>query len=131
MSLSLVEMKADTEPPEDFTPAIVNDPNVFDGKYFLVFATQDKGTGVDHYEVREGRWGWFREAESPYLLKQQKISRDVYVKAVDSAGNERIAVIPARVHSAWWEGYELFAILVVVILIACAYKRRWLLQCIK
>src|SRR3989344_6914240 len=111
--LSPVELKSDTEPPEDFTPVVTSDPNVFDGKYFLVFATQDKSSGIDRYEVREGRWGWFREVESPYLLKNQQLDRDVYVKATDSAGNERVAVLAARVHKSWWKGYENWLIIIL------------------
>jgi hypothetical protein len=126
MSLSLAAFKADTELPEEFTPIIATDPNIFDGKYFLVFTTQDKSSGIDHYEVREGRWGWFREAESPYLLEAQKLNRDVYVKAIDNTGNERITVIPAHVHIARWERYGLFAILMVIVLVALTYKRQWL-----
>src|SRR3989344_3373636 len=116
LSLSLVAFKGDTEPPEDFTPVIASDPNVFDGKYFLVFATQDKGTGIDRYEVREGRWGFFREVESPYLLKYQRLDRDAYVKAIDNAGKERVAVLAARVHKSWWGEAGLFAILLMIIL---------------
>jgi len=36
----------DIEPPEDFTPAVVQNSTMFDGKYFLVFAAQDKGSGL-------------------------------------------------------------------------------------
>ncbi len=43
----------DNTPPEDFLPVISRDINLFDNKYFLVFATQDKGSGIDHYEVSE------------------------------------------------------------------------------
>jgi hypothetical protein len=38
----------------------------------------------------------WRRAESPYVLKDQARSSDIRVKAVDVAGNERIALIPAR-----------------------------------
>jgi len=126
MSLSPVEMRADTEPPEDFTPVITSDPNVYDGKYFLIFATQDKRAGIDHYEVREGRRGWFREVESPYLLKNQRLDTYVYVKAVDNAGNERVAVLQARVHRSWWGEAGLSVILIVLVLAALAYKKQWL-----
>ena len=126
LSLSPVGLKVDTESPEDFNLTVANDPSVFDGRYFLVFAAQDKGSGVDHYEVKEGRWGRFRKAESPYFLTHQNLNRDVYVKAVDKAGNERVAVTRARVHNAWWESYRLFAILIVLVLIALAYKKQWL-----
>ncbi|MDP2703862.1 MAG: hypothetical protein Q8P01_01425, partial [bacterium] len=125
-SLSLVAFKSDTELPEEFTLTIATDPNIFEGKYFLVFATQDKGSGIDRYEVREGRWGWFKEVKSPYLLKHQKLNRDVYVKAIDNAGNERVVVLAARVHKSWWGESGLFAILMVIVLFAIVYKKIWL-----
>ena len=126
MSLSLIAFKGDIEPPEDFRPVVASNPNVFDGEYFLVFATQDKGSGIDRYEVREGRWGFFREVESPYLLKYQRLDRDVYVKAIDNAGNERVAVLAAHVHKSWWGEAGLFAILMVMVLVVVAYKKQWL-----
>ena len=124
MSLSLVPFRADSELPEEFTPTIANDPNLFAGKYFLVFATQDKGSGIDLYEVREGRWGWFSEAESPYELRGQQLDKDIYVKAIDNAGNERVVVIPAQIRSAWWEWYGLFVIIIVIVLVAFSYKKK-------
>lgn len=126
LTLFLTETKDDKEPPEDFMPTVSSDLNLFDGRYFLVFATQDKGSGVNRYEVREGRWGWFRDAESPHLLKSQKLDSDIYVKAIDSAGNERTVVLKSSVHRNWWEGSGLFAILIVLVLVVVAvYKKAW------
>ena|SRR3989344_173287 len=122
MSLSLVAFKADAELPEEFTPTIATDPNIFDGKHFLVFATQDKSSGIDRYEVREGRWGWFKEAESPHLLKYQRLDRDVYVKAIDNTGNERMVIVSARAYGAWLESYGLFAILIMIVFVALTYN---------
>lgn len=82
----------DILPPEDFKPVIISDLNFFGGKQVLIFATQDKGSGIDHYEVREGKVGWFSVSDSPYLLKHQWLDRVVFVKAVDRAGNERTAI---------------------------------------
>src|SRR3989344_5045993 len=59
ITLSSVELKNDTEPPEDFIPVIANDPNIFSGKWFVAFATQDKGTGINHYEIKENKKGIF------------------------------------------------------------------------
>lgn len=125
LSFSLAESKRDTESPENFTPVVASDPNVFDGKYFLVFATQDKGSGIKRYEVREGSFGWWREAESPYLLKSQKLNKDIYVRAIDNASNDRVVVLPSQVHSSWWEEPGLFVILIVVVLAAVLYRRVW------
>lgn len=125
LSLALAAFEADTEPPENFTPAIASDPNVSDGEHFLVFATQDKGSGVKRYEVREGRFGRWREVESPYILAHQKLDKDIYLKAIDYEGNERIVVVSA-VHSSRWGAWGLFAILIVVVVAAITYKKQWL-----
>ena len=53
--LVLAPAKEDRDPPEDFLPEVASDLSIFEGKYFLVFATQDKGSGIDHYEVCEGK----------------------------------------------------------------------------
>ena len=67
----------------------------------MVFATQDKKSGVDHYEVAEdktnvgveyNKLNWHR-AGSPYLLSDQSLGNFVYVKAVDNRGNERVAML--------------------------------------
>lgn len=115
----------DTVPPEPFTPTIAQDSSVFDGNFFLVFATQDKGSGIKRYEVREGRFGWWREAESPYLLTRQKLDKDIYMRVIDNADNERVAVVPATVSSTWWDHYVLFVILTMLILAVIVYKKVW------
>jgi len=94
----IVETIKDIDPPEEFGLEIVQNPDMFDGKYFLVFATQDKGSGIDRYEIQETgneRQGknWV-EAESPYVLKDQELHSYIYVKAVDKAGNERVVMLP-------------------------------------
>ena len=82
----------DNAPPENFTPEIDRDPLMFAGKYFLVFATQDKGSGVNYYEVKEGRRP-FRQAESPYVLENQLLTEWIFVRAVDYAGNAHEAAV--------------------------------------
>lgn len=83
----------DTEPPEAFAITVSSDPNVFNGRKFLVFSTQDKGSGIGHYEVREGVLGQFVVAESPYMLQNQSMEQQLSVKAIDNAGNERTVVM--------------------------------------
>jgi len=46
----------DTEPPELFTPEIGRQPDIFNNQWFLAFTTQDKNSGISHYEVREIRY---------------------------------------------------------------------------
>lgn len=76
--------------PKMWINKMFSDPAIFDGKYFLVFATQDKGSGISHYEVCEGGKRKCAIAESPYLLQNQKLNQKIFVKAVDKNGNEYI-----------------------------------------
>jgi hypothetical protein len=86
----------------------------------LVFSTQDKGSGIDYYEVKEeSQFLLFRllpskwhRAESPYLLRDQSLSSRIYVKAVDRAGNKQFAeLLPKRlIH--WYEDYSFWFIIV-------------------
>lgn len=89
----------DTIPPEQFTPIVTHDPSLYDGKFVVVFATNDKQSGIDHYEVKEGNGEWL-QATSPYLLTDQTLGSEINIKAVDLAGNVRIETIePAHPYS--------------------------------
>jgi hypothetical protein len=109
----------DGEPPEAFSPVLSQDPEIFEGKWFLSFATQDKGSGIDHYEIRESYfWGKGRwvTGQSPFELKSQDPTRPSFVKAVDRAGNERVVrVEPIQPRN---EIYDLVVMLGILLLIA-------------
>ena len=107
----------DPNPPEDFTPQISSSPDIFGGKYFLVFSTQDKESGVSRYEVKEGSRSW-AAAESPYLLQDQSLQSDIFIKAIDGAGNQRIAKLNAKNHIAWYQKYLAYIIIVLIVAIA-------------
>lgn len=85
----------DMEPPEDFVPVVVQDSNLYGGDFVLVFATQDKLSGIAWYEIKEGLLGRFTLAESPYVLKDQTLSKKIFVRAVDMQGNERLVTVRA------------------------------------
>lgn len=122
----------DIDLPESFRPEIAKDKTLFDGKWFVVFATQDKASGIDHYEVKESRQKVFSifqnwsQAESPYVLKDQKLKSWTYVKAVDKAGNERIIKIAPRNPLAWYESYESWTIIIAGLVVAMFIaKKLW------
>lgn len=104
----------DKKPPEIFVPQIAKDLVIFNGKWFLVFATQDKDSGISQYEILETRkklheikkreW---KIAKSPYLLNDQELKSYIYVKAIDKAGNERIATLDPQNQLSWLEKYFL------------------------
>lgn len=113
---SKFKIPIDTAPPESFKPEIAQSPDIFEGKYFLVFTTQDKGSGISSYQVREGVWGKFISAESPYLLQNQKIDKKISVKAIDKEGNERVEIVYPENWSPWYENYWIMGIIVLGII---------------
>jgi len=96
---------ADEQIPEEFSITLQRNDNIFSGKYFIVFNTTDKQTGIAFYEVMEepldeaGLFGWgaadapWQRVRSPYVLKDQSLNSTIRVKAVDKAGNEYIATL--------------------------------------
>ncbi|MEX0870122.1 MAG: cohesin domain-containing protein [Candidatus Spechtbacterales bacterium] len=97
----------DATEPSSFTIELTQDSTMFDGKYFIIFSSNDKESGISHYEVMETRLdeeeGLFarfsklrkteeiwKKTESPYVLNDQSLNSMIMVRAVDKAGNERI-----------------------------------------
>jgi len=102
----------DREPPNPFIPRVVHESNLTDDRAALIFVAQDKGSGIERYDVFESkreltandavRW---EPAQSPYVLRDQTRGSHIYVRAVDREGNERIAHLPPGRDLAWYE-YE-------------------------
>ena len=92
----IINQEDDRDPPEEFALEIARDQNLFENKWFVVFASQDKGSGIDYYKIREKKQStaknpeWIR-AESPYVLQDQGLMSFIFVRAVDRMGNERVA----------------------------------------
>lgn len=108
-------VKDDDIPPDPFTIIVESTRGVFGGRYFIVFSTVDKQSGLDHYEIYE-RGAW-KTVTSPYELKDQTL-RSLQVKAIDKAGNERMGEYiegsaPPRVRPA----YGLFSVIGLVLLL--------------
>lgn len=110
----LQELEKDTILPQPFEIEISQDPSIFDGKYFIIFSTNDKETGIDHYQVKEGERDW-QIAESPYLLEDQGLTSIIKVKAVDKASNERIAEI---IGPRYLPPEKLFPYWIIIIILA-------------
>lgn len=106
----------DDDPPESFLPIVAQDSTIWEGKYFLVFTTQDKGSGIGYYEVCEGSQKNCVVAESPYLLQNQKLDQKIFVKVFDKSGNERIAMLPAQKPRAWYKNYLFYAIIIIIVI---------------
>jgi len=98
----LGDVRSDTLAPDYFDITLVEGPSAGKREHYIVFNTTDKQSGIDHYEVLEtdpNQFGFLiwtaREAhwvvaESPYVLRDQKLRSKIMVKAVDKNGNERV-----------------------------------------
>ena len=118
------QKQQDIFPPEKIQVEIIYGTQMFEGQHILVFSATDKQTGVDYYEVKEGKRDWQR-AKSPYLLVDQELRGIIKIKAVDKAGNERIEIVkPAELLLYYLLGLLLIAILIAVYLIILRRKKR-------
>lgn len=137
-------LTADKTPPEPFILEIQHNPELYDGRYYLIFSTTDKQTGLDHYSVQEikqspagGQSFWSKlsfalfngptappawlPVASPYVLLDQSLKSDIRVKAVDKAGNERIAeYIPKAETRAGINGLKFLPLVLLLIVIVLA-----------
>jgi len=103
--------------PEPFVPVVIRNPDRrFGGKYYLVFQTTDKKSGVEYYEIKEDE-GTFVRAQSPHLLERQKRDVEITVRAVDRAGNVREVVVKPSSEVVWYDGVMVRGMLVVLLLL--------------
>lgn len=92
---------ADTYPPELFTPAVVSGGLYGMQGDVVVFATQDKDSGIHSYDIGFSYIGFLPEflvswvpAESPYQLQGEDAGKYLFVRAIDNEGNARVASLP-------------------------------------
>lgn len=106
----------DSAPPEPFA-IVLGKGDILDGKTYAAFTTTDKGSGVAYFEAAERRvplmpLRWERAA-SPYVLHDQYGTSDLYVRAVDAAGNARTEEYP---RSSVVRRYEWVLVLCIALL---------------
>lgn len=95
-SSSHYRIQIDTTPPEPFTPEA--DPSVnAEKRPIIAFNTNDKTSGVDHYELKVDNGSWNKVA-NPYKMPSVTSGKHtIYVKAVDKAGNEQVGSVAISV----------------------------------
>ncbi len=115
----------DTVDPESFKPEIVQLETESGLFWAVAFTTQDKGTGIESYEVLESKKKFditeseineqsWEEAQSPHILKDQKLKSYIYILATDKGGNKAIEVISPQ--KAWYKKGIGYIIILVIIL---------------
>ncbi len=118
------EVQEDTIPPEAFTVEAHSTRGIFSGRYFLVFSTTDKQSGLDHFELYE-RGAW-RTVTSPHALRFKSLD-DIRVRAIDKAGNERLGEYDAEAAPESQASIDLsFIIFGVILVVLIAFSRLYL-----
>jgi hypothetical protein len=102
--------------PGKFSIMRTRSSSLFDNKWFLVFSTTDKESGIDHYQICE----LFSCAtgDSPFLLKNQTPFYRVTVSAYDMNGNFTSSTIT----SPWLILVVILFFLVVFFISFCFYR---------
>lgn len=145
-------IEEDKLPPEPFFVEIQRNPELFEGKYYIIFNTTDKQTGIDRYEVKEekivserDKKSWLKRLLSlfggkvaapawqpgatPYVLSDQELLSNIKVRAIDKAGNERIAeYIPQERPERTGRGLTIVLLalsaILAAVLAALVYRRK-------
>lgn len=116
--VSTRKIMKDNTPPEPFEPVLGQEDEIFGGKKFLSFATEDKVSGISYWEVYEGEKNYV--ARSPYVLQNQEYKGDIIIKAYDKAGNERQAVISTIEKKSTYNIVIMFGIIIIAIVAGMA-----------
>lgn len=112
--------------PEPFNPIVTSSPSLFEDKYFVVFNTQDKDSGISYYEIKENKYKYlsffslWKVVESPYVLSDQSLRSHIFIRAVDNNNNIRIAEIVPAYPLVWYE-YLVYWFIIVGILCIVLY----------
>jgi hypothetical protein len=116
----------DAIPPEPFTIAIYQDPNIYGGKKYIIFNAIDKQSGVDYYEISESKTGCLDSLfgnskwtiiKSPHILINQNVNGIIRVKAVDKAGNKRMAELDLTKLKSLYSIVGVVILLIIIIMV--------------
>ena len=133
--IAATEKVVDKFSPEAFQISIVNDPDIFSGQNFIVFDTQDKGVGIERYEILESKKakynreteGWdppkkesWNISSSPYVLQDQTLKSFIFVRVIDKSGNVRLSYIAPENIKMWYNYSYLIYVAVFLLLVAVA-----------
>ena len=128
----VVQLPSDQKAPEVFAPYVTRDPNLANGQWVVILNAQDKGKGIDHYEVFESAkkyksdeilnnkslpWQTVKD-QGAYVLHDQNLESYIYIKAVDKDKNERVAiVVPAFSKEDGYFDYKSISVIIILSII--------------
>ena len=121
-SVNQYTYKNDTHSEPEIDYKIIKDPNIFSGKYTLIFQASDKGSGIDNVSIKEGRRDW-QKIESPYLLKDQYRHSKIVLQATNFYGSTVVINIDPMPYDWMDTIYVVVVILSIILIIFLVYKK--------
>ena len=101
---------------------IINDININNNKYTLIFKATDKETGIKSVKIKEGQNDW-KEIESPYTLLDQSRHSDITLQAMNFSGSGIIVNINGEPYDREFLVVSLFLIILILVLLFLIIKR--------
>lgn len=92
----------DTTAPQFVSLEVGQDSSLFDGRQYVSFFATDEGSGVTRYQVKEGWFSLYHDADRYYVLADQDRGSDIWVRATDDAGNTVTKKIPSEHGTSAW-----------------------------
>lgn len=123
-NLFTVVSSIDIDAPEAFTPELITDPKVLNNRFGISFATQDKQSGVDYYQIKRYPYKFLRSVTPWKKTKENFIPlsrfyRYMYIEiqAVDRADNIRTVTVPRTLSVRWYEIVVLISMSGILVLV--------------
>jgi hypothetical protein len=111
------EQEEDRTPPEYIDADPVEDERVAEGRYALLLSAFDAASGIDYFEVQEGKGPWTR-SDGTYVVEDTSGFKDLHVRAYDRAGNFLEILVPGKNSGILSLAYALLALILVLGVIA-------------
>lgn len=117
----------DVAPPEFVSVEVGQDASLFSGRKYVSFFAKDDESSISKFEVKEGWFGRYTEADRYYVLKDQEQGRDIWVRVTDAAGNTAVEKISsAHSNNAWmWIVGGILTLLAFIAVYRTLRKRRF------
>lgn len=101
---------------------VIQNINLFDNQYALIYKANDKDSGIKKVLIKEGNSEW-REITSPYLLEDQTRQNQIVIKAINFSDLERIIKINPKYYKNN-SALHIFIAVIVIILLTLIKKRK-------
>ena len=123
--VGVYRIQIDNTAPTFLSSTIGKNEDTFNGKSFLNFFAVDKTSGIKSYQVKNGYFGFYHDAVSPYKLERHIFGNIVYIKATDMAGNTVKTNVLYPGYLPVWLGYILllFIIIFICVIIKLRYRK--------